>query len=134
MRKVRFTHTILVPNSREQVEYADGYYDELSNVTEFSLSHEEYDNFRKEGSLFDDFDHAFGTIIDDCEEDRIESDRISEAIALVRKFMNQTGADSIAGAQTVLESLKYAEEKGAFWEIVNGAKIYESPSPQGTNQ
>jgi len=123
MKNLRFTHRIIVPNVKEVVDNAVGYFDELSNVKTFDLSQEEFDDLRKEGGLFDAFDEAFGTIIDDCEEDRIESNEIPQAISVVENFIEEGTCGS--GVQIVWQSLKYAEERGVFWEIINGAELYE---------
>ena len=125
MKNLRFTHKIVVPNTKETVDNTDGYFEELSDVKVFTLSQEEFDDLRKDGGLFDAVDEAFGTIIDDCEEDRIESIQVPQAISIVEEFFEKGDSAVASGLQTVHQSLKYAEERGVFWEIINGAELYE---------
>jgi|GEM_PF-1933728 len=125
MSKIRFTHKIMVPNHKVKIEAADGYVEEIEDVKVFSLSQEEYDELRREGGLFDIFDSSFGTIIDDCEEDRLSSDQVRQAIELTKKFLEGNASNSATGLGRVLESLMYADTIGVFWEIVNGAEVCE---------
>ena len=125
MKNLRLTHRIIVPNAKEVADNADGYLDELSNVKVFELSQDEFDNLRKIGGLFEAFDAAFGSMIDDCEEDRIASDQIPQALSIVGDFIKKEDSASASGLQIVHRSLKYAEERGVFWEIINGAELYE---------
>ena len=64
MKKIRFTHQILVPNDKAKVEAANGYAEEMEDVKIFTLSQAEYYDLRKTGGMFDLFDKTFGTIID----------------------------------------------------------------------
>lgn len=124
-QKLKMTHRILVPNQSETIERADGYAEELSDATTFELSDREYEDLRKEGGLLDRFDDAFGTIIDDFEEDRIESQDLPQAIEITISFLETWLSYGDSGAEKVLESLKYAEAKSTFWEIINGAELTE---------
>ena len=125
MKKIRFTHKIMVPNDKRGLDEADGYVEEMADVKLFELSQEEYEDLRKAGGLFDAFDANLGTIIDDCEEDRITEDQVLQAITITKQFMENKDLNQTSGAAKVLLSLEHAKEKGVFWEIVNGAETYE---------
>ena len=88
MNKVRFTHKIMVPNHKSKIDRATGYAEEMEDVKVFTLSQEEYDELRREGGLFDIFDSTFGTIIDDCEEDRLSYVQVIQAGERLRIPMN----------------------------------------------
>lgn len=122
MRKISLTHRIIVSNNKFMCEAADGYAEE---VKVFTLSQEEYDELRRDGGLFDLFDDTFGTIIDDCEEDRLSSDQVIQAVELTKSFLKADYSNRTSGAAKVLESLVYAEQRGVFWEIDNSPEISE---------
>ena len=125
MNKVRFTHEIMVPNHKVDIEVADGYVEEMKNAKVYSLSQEEYDVLREKGGLFDIFDSTFGTIIDDCEEDRLSSSQIVQAIELTKNYLKSDVSTNTTGLEKVLQSLEYANNRGVFWEIVNGTELCE---------
>lgn len=125
MKKIQLTHTIYVPNNKTQITKADGYEEELSEVTTYQLSEEEYESLREAGGLFDLFDCAFGTMIDDFEEDRIESQDIPQATEMTRTYIDSHADQNLPGAWKVLESLEYAKKVGVFWEIINRAELVE---------
>ena len=125
MRRVSFTHQIMVPNSKVKIEAADGYAQEMEDVKIFMLTQEEYDNLRKKGGLFELFDMNFGTIIDDCEEDRLSYDQVIQALEIIRRFKDDQASSIASGLDKVIQSLEYAKRIGVFWEIVNGAELCE---------
>ncbi|MBR2287077.1 MAG: hypothetical protein IJ865_02470 [Clostridia bacterium] len=125
MSRVRFTHQIMVPNHKSKIDAADGYADEMADVTVFTLSQEEYDALRQEGGIFDLFDHTFGTVIDDCEEDRLTYDQVIQALELTRHCKRNQSSMLTSGLDKVTLSLEYAKQVGVFWEIVNGAEMCE---------
>lgn len=125
MRRIRFTHQIIVPNNKAKVETADGYAEEMDDVKVFTLSQAEYDNLRKIGGLFELFDKTFGTIIDDCEEDRLSYDQVIQALEMTRRFENNQTPNATSGLDIVIQSLEYAKSIGVFWEIVNGTELCE---------
>ena len=125
MRKIRFTHCIMVPNNKAKVEAADGYAEEMEDVKIFTLSQAEYESLRKTGGLFELFDKTFGTIIDDCEEDRLSYNQVIQALEITRRFENDQTPSAISGLDIVVQSLEYAKSIGVFWEIVNGAELCE---------
>lgn len=123
MSTLYFTHSIVVPNDAAKVALADGYYEEIADVKEFALTQDEYDILRKNKGLFDVYDQNFGTIIDDCEEDRIEASDIYKAINLTEKFISKIrDEDEKSAATKVYMALQYAQEKGVFCEFVNGCE------------
>lgn len=123
MSTLHFTHNIVVPNSAARVASADGYFEEIADVKEFMLTQDEYDILRKNKGLFDVYDRNFGTIIDDCEEDRIETSDIEKAIRLTRKFIAKMNDEAEKSAAIkVCEALQYAQEKGVFCEFVNSCE------------
>ena len=123
MRRIRFTHQIMVPNNKSKVEAADGYAEETEDVKIFTLSQAEYDYLRKTGGLFELFDKNFGTIIDDCEEDRLSYDQVVQALEITRRFENDQTPNTTPGLDIVIQSLEYAKSIGVFWEIVNGTEL-----------
>lgn len=125
MKKIQITHTIYVPNNKAQIAKASGYKEELSDVTTYQLSEEGYESLREAEGLFDLFDRTFGTMIDDFEEDRIESQDIAKAIEITRIFLDAHEDKGVSGVWKVLESLEYAKNVDIFWEIVNQAELVE---------
>ena len=125
MTKIRFTHKIMVPNNKFKIDVANGYAEEMEDVKVFALSQKEYDELRQDGGLFDLFDSTFGTIIDDCEEDRLSYDQVIQALEIARRFGNLHSLSITSGLDIVIQSLEYAKIKGVFWEIVNGTELCE---------
>ena len=123
MNKIRFTHKIMVPNHKSKVDAAASYAEEMEDVKTFALSQEEYDELRQEGGLFDLFDSTFGTIIDDCEEDRLSFDQVIQALEMALRFANDQTSGMTPGLDIVIQSLEYAKRTGVFWEIVNGTEL-----------
>ena len=97
----------------------------MEDVKVFTLSQKEYDELRQDGGLFDLFDSTFGTIIDDCEEDRLSYDQVIQALEIARRFGNLHSLSITSGLDIVIQSLEYAKIKGVFWEIVNGTELCE---------
>ena len=126
VNKIRFTHKIMVPNHKSNVVTTVSYAEEMEDVSVFTLSQEEYDELRQEGGLFDLFDSTFGTIIDDCEEDRLSFDQVIQALEMTLRFANDPTSSIAPGLDKVIQSLEHAKRIGTFWEIVNGAELCES--------
>lgn len=121
---VQFTHKVIVPKNAEIVRNADGYFESLADASEFVFSQEEYDALRKSGGVYDSFDKTFGTIIADCEEDRIEATDIERAWNTVKLFLEKTTDTTEATAlQKLEEALLVAKERRVFCELVSGIKI-----------
>lgn len=125
MSKIRFTHDIMVSNHKSGMNEAAGYADEMKDVKVFTLSQEEYDELRREGGLFDLFDRTFGTIIDDCEEDRLSCEQAAQALEMAKQLKDHQTSMTASGLDKVIQSLAYAKQTGGFWEIVNGAELCE---------
>ena len=125
MQKFVLTHRIYVPSVNDSFSKANSYYQELQNAEVFDLSQDEYNTLRKTGGLFDSYDSAFGTLIDDCEEDRIEEDQVSQAIRITTDYLSKATANEMPAVSKILDSLKLASKNGVFWEIVNGAELRE---------
>lgn len=125
MSKIRFTHHIMVPNHKSGIGEAVAYEDEMEDVKIFALSQEEYDELRREGGLFDLFDRTFGTIIDDCEEDRLSCVQVAQALEITKRVKENQPPIITSGLDKVIQSLEYAKRIGVFWEIVNGAELCE---------
>ena len=125
MNKIRFTHEIMVPNHKSNVDAATGYAEEMKDVKVFTLSQEEYDELRRKDGLFDLFDSTFGTIIDDCEEDRLSFDQVTQALEMTLRFANDQTSGMTPSLDKVIQSLEYAKRIGVFWKIVNGAELCE---------
>ena len=123
MNKIRFTHEIMVPNHKTKIDAATSYAEEMEDVKVFTLSQEEYNKLRQEGGLFDLFDSIFGTIIDDCEEDRLSYDQVIQALEITLRFAEGQVSGITPGLDKVIQSLEYAKRIGVFWEIVNGAEL-----------
>lgn len=121
MEALHFTHQILVPDSAEQVSRADGYFEELANALVFSFTQNEYDLLRRSGGLFDVYDKKFGTIIDDCEEDRILQQDVDRALNYTCEFLSRLSDPAECSAVArVCEALQFARNRNVFCEFVNG--------------
>ena len=110
-------YRINIPLNEDGVREFEEYEKDTQNVKTFELSEEEYIYLRRPGGLFSKFDSVFGTIIDVCEEERIDSEYLTEALKLVDnelKKCNNEGCDAIS---KVKESIKLAIKAGTFWEI-----------------
>lgn len=125
MNTIRFTHKIMVPNHKSNADAATGYAEEMEDVKVFTLSQEEYDELRREGGLFDLFDITFGTIIDDCEEDRSSFEQVIQAFEMTLRFANGQTSSITPGPDKVIRSPEHAKRTGVFGEIVNGAELCE---------
>ena len=113
-----FVYYINVPINEKGVEELDTYDEEMKNVKTFELSSEEYEVLRKPDGLFQKFDNAFGTIIDICEEERINNENLDLAIQFASELRRKRCSDVLKnGLDKILESLTLAAEVGLFWEI-----------------
>ena len=123
MKPLYFTHELLVPKDASTVSNADGYFEEITGAQVYALSQSEYDLLRKVGGLFEIFDHQFGTIIDDCEEDQICADDVTAAIQEAERLYEQSSDPAEKKAvKRVLEALLCANSRGVYCEISNGIR------------
>ena len=100
-------------------------YDEIgANVKTFELTEEEFTSLFRRGKLFDILDKKYDTIIDRCEEERIEFKDLADAVLTVEQYLQKV-KDPIEKSATkkVLESLKLALDSNTFWEIDVYTKI-----------
>ncbi len=112
-----FAHYINVPMNEKGIEEFESYAEEMANVKTFELTEKEYTSLRSgKDSIFSKFDEKLGTIIDACEEERIDLDKLSEAYELVSKHKPKTDTEKTALSK-VRESVKLAIDSKTFWEI-----------------
>ncbi len=111
-----FVYFINVPLNKDGMNEFELYEDEMPNVKTFELTEEDYNVLRKPNGLFSKIDGEVGTIIDICEEERIEIENIPKAIAIVKKYKSKDENEKNA-CKIVLESLQLAYESQTFWEI-----------------
>ena len=113
-----FVYYINVPLNEAGIEEFETYSEEMPNVKTFELTQEEYEVLRQPKSLFQIFDEKFGTIIDVCEEERIEEANLAEALQLAIKLVEKhSDALIVRATQKVIDSLKCAIDAETFWEI-----------------
>lgn len=113
-----YVYFINVPMNEHGVEEFETYDDVMPNVKTYELTEKEYNSLRKANGLFDRFDSELGTIIDVCEEERIELSDIDRAIQIAEHYMKKLKDDTeISGCEKIIESLKAAKAAGTFWEI-----------------
>ncbi len=123
----RFTYIMNVPRDAEQVRNADGYFEEMSNVEPFELTKDEYDYLRVYNGMFDVFDEKFGTIIEECEEERIEAKDIGEALEVASEYAKKAKSEmELNAVNKVITALKVAKERGVFLEFDNGSVLDEN--------
>ncbi len=112
-----FVYYMNVPVNEKGIEEFESYDEEMANVKTFELTKKEYLSLRTgKDCLFNKIDEKFGTIIDECEEERIEFDNLAEAYELVSSHIPKTETEKTACAK-VSESLKFAIDSKTFWEI-----------------
>ncbi len=113
-----FVYYMNVPLNKTGVEEFEGYDEEMPNVKTFELTQEEYDVLRQPKGLFHVFDDKFGTIIDVCEEERIDNENLNEALQYANKMLSKKKDDITDKAiKKVIDSLECAIKAGTFWEI-----------------
>ncbi len=113
-----FVYYLNVPQNITGIEEFENYNEEMPNVKTFELTQEEYEILRRPKGLFQIFDEKFGTIIGVCEEERIGSDDLEEALQLANTMLSKQKNDlAIKAIGKVIDSLKSAIEAETFWEI-----------------
>lgn len=113
-----FVYYMNVPQNITGIEEFESFDEEMPNVKTFELTQEEYEILRQPKGLFQSFDEKFGTIIDVCEEERIDSDDLEEALQLSNTMLIKQKNDlAIKAIGKVIDSLESAIEAGTFWEI-----------------
>lgn len=113
-----FVYYMNVPLNKTGIEEFEGYDEEMPNVKTFELTQEEYDVLRQPKGLFHVFDEKFGIIIDVCEEERIDNEKLNEALQSANKMLNKQKSDIADKAiKKVIDSLECAIKAGTFWEI-----------------
>ncbi len=112
-----FVYYINVPTNEEGIKEFENYDEDMSNVKTFELTEDEYISLRAgEDALFGKFDEKLGTIIDVCEEERIDFDKLLEASDLISNHKSKTEIEKTALLK-VSESIKLAIDSKTFWEI-----------------
>lgn len=113
-----FVYYMNVPLNKDGIEEFERYDEKMPNVKTFELTQEEYEALRQPKGLFQIFDEKLGTIIDVCEEERIDNDNLREALQLANKMYNKN-KNLIIGksVKKVIDSLECAINAGTFWEI-----------------
>ena len=115
----KFRYEINVPQQKNVFPGAS-YEQEMTDTDMFLLTDAEYDFLRHNSGIFDSFDKSFGTIIDDCEEDRIEDHYIEEAIILVDDYCKKHEENKNHPAILKLyKALKLAYSRNVFLEFDN---------------
>lgn len=113
-----FVYYLNVPQNKVGIEEFESFDEEMPNVKTFELTQEEYEVLRQPKGLFQIFDEKFGTIIDVCEEERIDSDDLKEALQLAEKMLSKQKNDIAKDAyRKIVDSLECAVNAGTFWEI-----------------
>lgn len=113
-----FVYYMNIPLNETGINELEEYDEDLQNVKTFELTQEEYEVLRKPKGLFGKFDEKFGTIIDVCEEERIDNCNLAEALMYANKFLEKhVNEVSDNGLKKVINSLECAIQAGTFWEI-----------------
>ncbi len=104
-----FVFYMNVPLNETGINEFDNYDEEMHNVKTFELSQEEYESLRQPKGLFEKFDEKFGTIIDVCEEERIDKVNLAEALQLTNKLLEKHKNETTDRAlKKVIDSLECA--------------------------
>lgn len=112
-----FVYYINVPMNEKGIKEFENYDEEMSNVKTFELTEDEYVSLRTgKDSLFSKFDEKLGTIIDVCEEERIDSKKLLEANELISDHKAKSDVEKSA-LEKVAASIKLAIDSKTFWEI-----------------
>lgn len=113
-----FVYYINVPVNDAGIAEFENYDDVMENVKTFELTKDEYEYLRKPGGLFQVYDERFGTLIDVCEEERIENENLKEALRFAYKIFDKCKSEIAEIAlRKVIDSLKCAIQADSFWEI-----------------
>ena len=104
-----FVFYMNVPLNETGINEFDNYNEEMHNVKTFELSQEEYEALRQPKGLIEKFDEKFGTIIDVCEEERIDKVNLAEALQLTNKLLEKHKNETTDRAlKKVIDSLECA--------------------------
>lgn len=113
-----FVFYMHVPLNETGINEFDNYDEEMHNVKTFELSQEEYEALRQPKGLFEKFDEKFGTIIDVCEEERIDKVNLAEALQLTNKLLEKHKNETTDRAlKKGIDSLECAIQADTFWKI-----------------
>ena len=113
-----FVYYVNIPLNLAGIEEFESYAEEMPNVYTVELTEAEYKILRKPKGLFSLFDQSLGTIIDVCEEERIEKEQLDQAIKLTEELMKKTKDDlEIRAIEKIMQSLEVAYQAQTFWEI-----------------
>jgi hypothetical protein len=114
-----FAYYINVPLNENGIAELESYDKDMKNVRTFELTESEYECLRKKNGVFEQFDSKFGTIIDVCEEERIDISNIDSALEISRVFKSKgrKNSENSAAYTKLIESLETAKCAGTFWEI-----------------
>ncbi len=106
-----------VPKNEKGIDEFENYDETMANVETFELTEEEFESlFFGKDCLFKKFDKSFGTIIDYCEEERIEPEDIADAYEMACKYKARSEVEKSA-LKKVIDSLKLAKDSKTFWEM-----------------
>lgn len=113
-----YKYYINVPINQQGVEEFESYSEVSQNIKTYELTENEFDVLRKKNGLFSIFKKELGTIIDYCEEERIECEQLDYAIALTSNYLDKVIERSEKDVcVALLELLKTAKASGTFLEI-----------------
>lgn len=113
-----FVYYINVPLNKTGIKEFENYDEIMSNVKTYELTKEEYEYLRQPKGVFQSFDERFGTIIDVCEEERIEYENLEEALKITNKvFQKQNDKLAERALKKVIDSIERAIKSETFWEI-----------------
>lgn len=113
-----FVYYINVPMNQKGIDEFENYESEMPNVQSAELTEDEFYFLRKQNGLFSRFDDECGTIIDTCEEERIEFEYLDNAIQATKDFLKQTSDEKEKKLfNKILELLNLAKNSNTFFEI-----------------
>ena len=118
MTKTVYEPVVVVPNNKEDLETADGWYQELVDVKRFNLTEEQFEFLLNGNGFLFDLAELTDFFIDYLECARIEQANLSSALKLVNDYnINAKSDDEKKALKIIIDSLKYAIERETFWEI-----------------
>ena len=107
-----------VPLNKNGIKEFDSYDEKMENVKTFELTEKEYSELRKKRGLFQKFDEKLGIMIDVCEEERIDNEKLADALQIANNLLKkQENKVVVQAIKKVINSLECAIESGTFWEI-----------------
>lgn len=118
MTETVFEPVVVVPNNKEDLETANGWYHELVDVKRFNLTEGQFELLLNGNGLFYDLAELSDFFIDYYECARIELANLSAALKLVNDYnINAKNDEEKKVLEIIIESLNYAIDRDTFWEI-----------------